>query len=68
VPLNTSSDLFRGPYYNRRRSSLAKPKPLISKLYGVSTWVCRVRGSRDQGFGITPTAAYNAWKREIGLC
>ena len=63
------SSLFQGPYYNRRRSLPVKPrKPLISKLAGTRTWVCRVRVPGEvtaHGFGHTPTAAYNAWKRAV---
>lgn len=67
-PPRPPSNLFWGPYYNRRPPSLERPKPLISKLAGAPTWVCRVRGSDGTtagncGFGFTPTAAYNAWKR-----
>lgn len=66
-----SHPLFQGPYYNRRRSLPVKPrKPLISKLAGTHVWVCRWRNPDDgdlRGFGLTPTAAYNDWKRDMDL-
>lgn len=61
--------------YKVRQSSQAKP--LISKLAGTPTWVCRYRSSmtggkfvsRVYGFGQTPTEAYNGWKRDMdALC
>jgi hypothetical protein len=64
-------NLFRGTFYNRRRSSLpARMKPLISKLPGTETWFCRYRwvpGMTDRvgGFGLTPTAAYKDWKHRM---
>jgi hypothetical protein len=67
-----SHPLFRGPYYNRRRSLLlGKPKPKISKLAGTDTWACRLLPHMTGwvpvfGFGRTPTDAYNEWKRNIG--
>ena len=58
--------LFRGPYYNRRRSlPVRRTKPVIRKLIGVSTWVCHMRDLsivQRPGFGLTPTEAYNDWK------
>ena len=63
-----SSNMFRGPYYNRRRTLTdLLTKPLISKLPGTSTWVCVARGGIVKGFGLTPAAAYNDWKQDMDL-
>lgn len=65
--------LFQGPFYNRRRLLQVKTrKPLISRLVGTSTWVCRMRDDYgtthgNHGFGSTPTAAYRDWKSKVGL-
>jgi hypothetical protein len=58
------SPAFLEARYKVRRSSQAKP--LISRLPGTDTWVCRLRGGfLVKGFGLTPMAAYKAWKREL---
>jgi hypothetical protein len=48
---------------NRRKvSSLAKP--VVRKLFGTQTWVCHYRPySANYGIGLTPTEAYNDWKK-----
>jgi hypothetical protein len=62
--------LFQGPYYNRRlRMTMPRRrKPLISKLPGTPTWVCRIPALNEgvypvHGFGHTPKAAYEEWRR-----
>jgi len=63
-PPHKYPNLFRGTFYENRRQSLpARQKPVIRKLAGCDTWVCRGGGSPNLGFGLTPTQAYNAWKR-----
>ena len=65
-PTPAYPELFRGPFYNHRRPSLARPKPVVRKLIGVSTWICHMRDLKipqQPGFGLTPTEAYNDWKR-----
>jgi hypothetical protein len=56
--------VFRHPQ-NRRRSLPARQKPVVRKLVGCDTWVCHMRhtGAQQPGFGLTPTQAYNDWKR-----
>ena len=48
---------------NRRKIS-SLTKPVIRKLIGTDTWVCRYRDVRPQipGFGLTPSEAYRDWK------
>ena len=55
--------MFRGPYYSRRKPNPSIFKPLISKLPGTNTWVCRSRSNTGvHGYGLTPTQAYRAWR------
>jgi hypothetical protein len=43
----------------------ARQKPVIRKLAGCDTWVCRGGGSPNLGFGLTPTQAYKDWKHRM---
>jgi hypothetical protein len=65
--LESQERFLRGPYYNRRSRLLTKP--VVSKLPGTDTWVCRLRApvgaeKHDRGFGLTVSEAYSAWKRK----
>jgi hypothetical protein len=53
--------------YNRRRpQSSPYRKPLISRLPGTSTWVCRYRSNTGvHGYGLTPMLAYLSWREYL---
>ena len=65
------SNLFQGPYYNRRQLSRARQsKPQISKIPGTPTWACRFKPDQSGwvpvfGFGLTPALAYADWKEKM---
>jgi hypothetical protein len=62
----TSSNMFRGPYYNRRRPlPKIQTKPHIRKLHGTVTWVCTHCIAGPHGFGLTVGDAYRRWMSKV---
>jgi len=65
-PLRSSPLMFREfqKVQENRRKISSLTKPVIRKLIGTDTWVCRYRDVRPQipGFGLTPSEAYRDWK------
>jgi hypothetical protein len=62
-----SHPLFQGASYNRRPLTRSE-KPTISKLIGVSTWVCRIKGVGPIAYGPNMVTAYLRWKVLVQRC